>query len=160
MDPKTVNDDALEAKKLEAEIEAKRARSAARLAAVEGKAKLEELRREADFEEVLADLAEVHGLPYPAGHNIAALRSLDVMVVVRRVPEAAYKAFQKVAERANDKNPIPDATIERFVREGLLYPSQDEFSRIATEKPMVVLHACKALQNLHGAALKDAEGKA
>jgi hypothetical protein len=147
-------------KKLQAELEAKRRVNAARLAAVEERERLDELRREVEFEEVLADLSEKHGLPYPAGNNIAAVRALDVMLVVRRVPEAAYKTFAKQAERASPKNPLADAVIERFVREGLVYPDLEEFGRIAAEKPMVVIHACSALQTLHGATLKDAEGKA
>jgi hypothetical protein len=147
-------------KKLELELEERRRKANAKLDAAGERERLAELRRTVEFEEVLADLADTHGLPYPAGNNIAAVRALDVMIVVKRVPEGAYKAFQKVAERANEKNPIPDATIERFVREGLLYPSLEEFNRIATEKPAAVLHACSALQTLHGAKLKEAEGKA
>lgn len=148
------------AQKIRHELEEKRRANAARFEKLEERAGLEELRRTVEFEEVLTDLAEVHGLPYPAGNNIASVRAVDVMIVVKRVSEGAYKSFQKLAEKANEKNPLPDPAIERFVREGLLYPSQDEFGRIASEKPAVVLHACAAMQKLHGSELKNAEGKA
>jgi len=158
---KSSNDttDMLERERLE--LEEKSEKNRERLAKLKQASDLARLRRDVERDEIIADLAEKYGLPAPDGTDMAVLCSGAEMIIVGRVEDGEYNAFQKLVEKSDSKkNPLSTAAIERFVRKGLLHPSQDEFSRLATKMHLLVLHASNEILKLHGANIEEREGKA
>lgn len=109
-------------------------------------AQLKKLLKEADYTEVLADLEAEHGAD-KIGKYISAAGNL--VVVMAKAPITYHRMINSKGK---------DTDKERFIRDNLLYPTEERWEQILDEEPAVLNPVTNEVVHLYGLR-KDEDSK-
>lgn len=142
--------------RLQAELEAERAKLAEIEARREARVRGERLRQELDDTkrasheaELLEELEAKHG---PVGRRIMRIDTDEGMLVVGKANDLHYRRFV-------DRGKTNTEELMKLVRPCLLYPSKADFDRILQEVPAALVRCADAVCHLAGVRKDEAEGK-